>query len=49
MATTPDYSCPLGTECYGSLPFLPVVVYTNADYQKKQILSENLNKAGVYR
>jgi len=49
MATTPDYSCTLGTECYGSLPFLPVVVYTNADSQKKQILSENLNKAGVYR
>ena len=32
-----------------TLSFLPVVVYLNADTQKKDIIKENRNKCGIYR
>jgi group I intron endonuclease len=32
-----------------AITFLPVVIYTNMASYKKQILSENVNKAGIYR
>jgi hypothetical protein len=32
-----------------TLPVVPVKIYTNADLQKKSIIKDNKEKAGVYR
>ena len=29
-------------------PIVPVITYTNADTQKKQIISENKGRSGIY-